>query len=128
MEKLTCNKSGNGFPTNHRIKFNSRRTTIEGGYGLGADESVREYEGFLFQSTHFDTHLCVGVDHQEHWGRSDDWHGCVCRDNIICVTLVDKDGEPLGHDSLTQVADQLFLSTWGMLCNRPALSAEGSEA
>lgn len=116
MNKLTCNKSGNGFPTKHRIKFKSRRMTIEGG-GPSVDGSEREYDGVLFESTHFDTHLCVRVDREEHWSRGEDWHGYVYRDNVICVTLVDEAGVPVATENREQVADEDFLFAWGMLCN-----------
>jgi hypothetical protein len=118
MKKLACNVSGDGYSTKHRIKFRSRRSTIEGGHGSGSDESVSEYEGVLFENTHFESHLCVRVDHQEHWGRKDDWHGHVCRDSVIAVTLVDEFGEAVDGDDLERVAEESFLSAWGSLINK----------
>ena len=77
-----------------------------------------EYDGVLFESNHSNTHLCVKVDHEDHWGRSRDWHGYIHRDNLIDIVLVDDDGEPLTDESLEQIADQQFLFTWGKFCNK----------
>ena len=116
MQKLTINDFRDGFPTKHRIKFKSRRTIVEGGYRLGDHRSIREYEGILFESNHSDTHLCVRVDHEDHWGRSRDWHGCVGRNNVIGVALVDDDGKLVPSDRLDQVADMYFLNIWSEHC------------
>ena len=125
MNKLTCYDFSDGFPTKHRIKFRSRRALVEGGYKLGADDSVIEYDGVLFESNHSYTHLCVKVSHEEHWGRSRNWHGYVHRNNIIDVTLVDVNGDPLPDVSLQQVADQTFLFAWGDFCNNEAHEPTG---
>ena len=117
MKKLTCDDFSDGFPTDHRIRFRSRRTLVEGGYKLGSDDSVIEYDGLLFESNHSDTHLCVKVDHEDHWGRSRDWHGYIHRDNVLEVVLVD-DAEPFADEFLELIADKQFLFAWGKCCNK----------
>ena len=123
MKKLTCYDFSDGFPTKHRIKFRSRRTLVEGGYKLDADGSVIEYDGVLFESNHSNTHLCVKVRREEHWGRSRNWHGYVHRNNVVEVVLVGENGDPCEHDSVPTIADQSFLLAWGEFCNKALQSA-----
>ena len=112
MKRLTCDDFSDGFPTKHRVRFRARRTLVEGGYKLGADASVAVYNGVLFESNHSGTHLCVRVEHEDHWGRSRAWHGYVHRDNVLEIVLM-CDGAPVAVESIEKVADQRFSSVWG---------------
>ncbi|WP_436717756.1 hypothetical protein U8335_13815 [Roseiconus lacunae] len=108
--------SRRGIPTRHRIRFQSERWVVEGGIQSENAKDICEYDGFLFDSFHTDSHLCVLVGHQDGWYRSDAWHGMVAKGNVIHVAFVDEDDQVVTTEELDELINDDFRSAWGEFC------------
>ncbi len=84
---------------------------------MGNEDSEQVYEGVLFETNHFESHLCVLVDRNPDWLRKGDWHGYVSRNNVVSITLSDERAKLFEGEQPTPLVDRSFLIAWGMFVN-----------
>ncbi|MCO8125187.1 hypothetical protein NHH03_25850 [Stieleria sp. TO1_6] len=113
----TLQKANRGVPTKHRIRFRSERWIVAGGIQNEDAKKVQEFEGFLFNSYHTTTHLCVGVDKQADWYRDEAWHGFVAKQNVIEVQFLNDQGDDVTQAELAELINEDFRTAWGDVCH-----------
>ncbi len=104
-----------GFPTCHQVRFRSKRWIVEGGIQRPESQQVCEYRGLLIDDNHSDTHICVAVEHEDGWYRSEDWHGMVARTNIIQLVFMNSNGQIMSSDEAGASLSKDFRECWGRI-------------